>query len=406
MVGRFGLSGLVEKLRIRHFWRKATFSEISALYIAKVLRLMALNLVSAFILIYLYKSGHTLLYLAIFTAFRALVAVLATPIGAMLTAQFGAKKIILISNLLYIPAVICYTNLQDDVAIILGGALQSIGVTLYQVAHDVIFSEIKSDQNAGKEISYMAIFEKVTNILSPLLGGIMAAFFSPTVVIVLASILFVVSTWPLFRTQNTAKKHHQFKLEAVPFRVYWREMLCQIGPGFDSTVDKVWSVFLVLAIFSQQDSYLVTGLANSVAGVVAVLGAFWAGKMLDKSRKHGLLVFDLSVFLGSASHVAKAFVRTPLGAFVDIVATGLTSVTKDMSSLRAQFLRADNSGSRVAYLMYRHLFWNFFTFVSSLIWVALSFYGDATTGMNSFFIIAGIASLFYTFSGYWSKRHN
>lgn len=396
----------ISRFRARHFWRKATFSEISALYVAKVLRLLALNLLSSFVLIYLYNSGHSLLFLAIFSAYRALICVIMVPLAAMLTSRFGAKKVVLISNLLYVPAFLFYSNLSNDLWVALGGFLQSVAITLYQVAHDVIFSEVKSVNNSGKEIGYMAIFEKITAMLSPLIGGALSVLASPIVVIVVASILFIVSAWPLFRSQGVAKKHHRFNLEALPFRVYMREMLCQISPGFDSTVDKVWPLFLVIVVFANHNSYFVTGITSSVAGLVAVVVAFIAGRLLDRNRRHGRIIFQSSSLLNAVAQLTKAFVRTPLASAANIVLTGSALTTRDMSALKEQFLRADRSGSRVAYLMYRHLFWNIFAFIACMVWAMLMLYGDSIVGMRIFFIIAGICAAFYGFSGYWSSKYN
>ncbi len=400
------LMQFVSRFQAKHSWRKATFSEISALYIAKILRLLALNLLSAFILIYLFNSGHSLLFLAIFSAYRALICVIMVPLSAMLTSRFGAKKVILISNLLYVPAFLFYSDLSNDSWIALGGFLQSVAITFYQVAHDVIFSEVKSADNSGKEIGYMAIFEKITAVLSPLIGGILSVIASPITVIVVASLLFIASTWPLFRSQGVAKKHHRFNLEALPLRIYMREMLCQISPGFDSTVDKVWPLFLVVVVFANRNSYFITGITSSVAGLVAVMAAFVVGRLLDRNRRHGRIVFQSSSLLNAVAQLTKAFVNTPLASAVNIILAGSALTTRDISALKEQFLRADRSGSRVAYLMYRHLFWNIFVFIACMVWAVLMFYGDSIAGMQTFFIIAGICAAFYGFSGYWSSKYN
>ena len=404
MVGFFGISKLVARFRSRHFWRKATFSEISALYTAKILRLIALNLISAFILIYLYRAGYSLLYIAIFCAYRAFISTIMTPLAAMLVARFGAKKIILISNLLYIPALIFYANLTSDLSIALGGFLQSLTITLYQLAHDVIFSEVKSDDNAGKEIGYMAIFEKATAILSPLLGGLMSVFSSPTLVVAIASVLFVASTWPLFKTQGVAKKQHFFNPAAFPFRKYAREMFFQISPGFNTTVDKVWSLFLVVVIFAQQNSYIVTGVVSSAGAVVAALTAYAVGRLLDRHRRYGFLIFNSSTFVGAGMTALKAFVRTPFAVALNVILANSAATARGIATLREQFNRADQSGTRVTYLMYRHLFWHLFTFVACLVWVlAMIMAQNEVMGMQIFLVIAGVLASAYSLTGYWSE---
>lgn len=404
MVGFLGIPKLVSWFRSRHSWRKATFSEISALYTAKVLRLLALNLVSAFVLVYLYRAGHSITYIAIFSAYRAFVNLLMTPLAAILVARLGAKRIILLSNLIYIPAIICYTNLSSDFSIALGGFLQSLTITLYQLAHDVIFSEVKSDDNAGTEIGYMAIFERATAILSPLIGGVISTFASPTVVIMIASVLFVASTWPLFKTQDTAKKQHYFAPLAFPFRKYAREMFFQIAPGFNTTVDKVWSLLLVAVIFAQQNSYLVTGVVSSVGGAIAVATAFVVGKLLDRRRRYGYIIFNSSTVLGAALVALRAFVCTPLAAGATIISSNMTSTARGIATLREQFSRADRSGTRVTYMMYRHLFWHLFAFVGCLVWIAAMVITlDEVTGMRIFLVIASVVASSFSLTGYWSE---
>lgn len=399
------LKKLVRRLEGSHFWRKATFSEISALYTAKILRSVALNLVSTFILIYLYQSGYSLLYIAIFSAFRVLVSIIVTPLAAIMTAKMGAKKIILISNILYIPALICYANLSNEFAITLGGFLQSLAVMLYTVAHDVIFSEVKSEEKAGREISYMAIFEKVTAVLAPLLGGLLSAFVSPVTTIVLSSILFVISTIPLFQAQGVAKKQHFYNPTAFPLRKHFREMLSQISPGFDSVADKVWPIFLSIAVFTSHNPYLSSGLAGAISGVVATVTAFYIGKLLDRGRRHGFVIFNISAVLAGLGNIFKAFIKTPLGAMINIIFYDSADTSLGMSSLKAQFVLADRSGTRVTYLMYRHLAWNIFSFVASILWVLIMLVvPDGIVGMKLFLIIAGVFTGLYGLSGYWSDR--
>ena len=189
----------------------------------------------------------------------------------------------------------------------------------------------------------------------------------------------------LFKTQDTAKKQHYFAPLAFPFRKYAREMFFQIAPGFNTTVDKVWSLLLVAVIFAQQNSYLVTGVVSSVGGAIAVATAFVVGKLLDRRRRYGYIIFNSSTVLGAALVALRAFVCTPLAAGATIISSNMTSTARGIATLREQFSRADRSGTRVTYMMYRHLFWHLFAFVGCLVWIAAMVITlDEVTGMRIF----------------------
>lgn len=42
----------------RHYWREMSFSEMAELYTSRVLRTLAVSMVSIFIAIYLYQNGY------------------------------------------------------------------------------------------------------------------------------------------------------------------------------------------------------------------------------------------------------------------------------------------------------------------------------------------------------------
>ena len=95
----------------RHFWRYATFSEVAELYVSRMLRMAALYIAGSFMSIYLYQLGYSVMSIGfLWAAFYFFKSLAALPI-ARLIAWTGPKHAILISNLLYIPAMIAFALL-------------------------------------------------------------------------------------------------------------------------------------------------------------------------------------------------------------------------------------------------------------------------------------------------------
>src|SRR6188508_1425316 len=97
----------------RHFWRYATFDEVAELYVSRMLRTAAIYLVNAFISIYLYQIGFSLMTIAfLWAGYFMLKAVVSLPV-ARFVAWVGPKHAILISNIMYIPAMIFFAILPE-----------------------------------------------------------------------------------------------------------------------------------------------------------------------------------------------------------------------------------------------------------------------------------------------------
>src|SRR5690606_35301784 len=127
--------------------------------------------------------------------------IVALPV-AKYAATFGPKHGILLSNLLYIPALVVFSFVPrwGIPALIAVVAIQGVSATLYSVSHLIDFSKVKSLDHAGKEIAFMNIVEKIATGLSPLLGGLLALLAGPQVTIWVAAALFGLASLPLFAT--------------------------------------------------------------------------------------------------------------------------------------------------------------------------------------------------------------
>lgn len=337
----------------RHFWRHATFSEVAELYVAKMLRMVALYLAAGFISIYLYENGFSIFHIALFWAcFYTLKSIISLPL-ASLVAYIGPKRGILIANIMYIPAMVGFAMLPTvgPMILILVLVCEAISATLYSISHNVNFSKVKSLKFAGKEIAYMHVIEKATAAVSPLIGGVIALFFGPEVVIIIAAVIFLLAALPLLASGENVKTKQRLRIKTFPWRLLRRHAAGQFSYGFDTfTSGNAWSMYLAAVILVSQEGntiYLVAGILSSVVLVVSIAASYIYGKLVD--TKHGKLLMNLSSLGRSLTHITRSITGNTVGVAGVNVANEITAAGYMMPYTRAVYDNADLSGRRIAY---------------------------------------------------------
>lgn len=377
----------------RHFWRYATFSEVAELYAASLLRKLAINMASAFLSVYLFQTGYSVIFIAGFWALYYFVKIFMTFPAAMYTSKFGPKHGILLSNLLYIPAMALFTFVGEwgVPAIIAAGLLQAASATIYSLCYAVDFSKVKSIDHAGKEIAYMNMIEKIATGLSPFVGGLLAFSFGPEATMWVAAGLFAVAAMPLFQTGEPTKSRQKLLFRGFPWRLTWRSMLANTGVGVDFVASgTVWILFIAIAVLGVEsnDVYAKMGALLSVVIVVALISSFIYGKLID--GRHGGRLLKVSVVADSAIHLLRPF-TDHIGAAAAVNVVNETATTGyAMAFTRGMFDMADISGHRITYLACMEVMANIgATLAGGLFMLLVVVWGDLA-GMKAFFVFAAI----------------
>jgi MFS family permease len=386
----------------RHFWRHASFSEVAELYASRMLRMAAIFIISSFVSIYLYQIGYTLPMISFFwCGFFIFRVIISLPI-ARLVAYIGPKHAILVSNILYIPAMVAYALLPTfgPGMLFVAAFFQTISTTMYSIGYMIDFSKVKSTEHAGAQIAYMNIFEKVTTGLTPLIGGFVAFLWGPQVVIVLSAVLFALAAVPLFRTGEQVRVNQKLVFRGFPWRLLLRHSVAQSAVGFDVfTSGTVWNLFIAVIIIGvsagNNSIYAITGLLLSVVLVVALLASYIYGRIID--RKKGGELMRIGAVGNALTHAMRPFVVAPvsivgLNAANELVTTGYT-----LPYTRAVFDNADLSGMRTTYLGLVELLSNFGAAVGAFILgVGAVVFGSVWALHGFFFVAAAVALLVLT----------
>lgn len=389
---------LIHRLLMRrHFWRYATFSEVAELYTSRMLRMAAINIASALMSVFLYQHGYSLQFIAGYWMIYFFLKIFMSIPAAKYVARFGPKHTILLANLLYIPAMILFSQVPEWglPAIIATGLLQGLSATCYNLGHLIGFSKVKSADHAGKEIAYMNIVEKIATGLSPLIGGMMALWLGPQVTMWAAAVLFACASIPLFATAEPTRVGQKLVFRGFPWRIAWRSLVASTAHGFDVLASgTTWSLFVAIFILGVGDSNVVYGQLGALLSVVlfaALLASYTYGKLIDRRRGGELL--RASVVANSLVHLTRPFVQSPVMVGAVNIANEAATTGYAMAFTRGMFDTADLSGHRITYLGCVELVQNVgASLAGAILFVAITLFDDKVS-MQGFFFVAAIVGL-------------
>jgi MFS family permease len=385
-------------LQRRHFWRNATFGEVAELYASRTLRLAAINIGAGFTSVYLLRNGYSLIFIMEFWALIYFTKAIIAPLAGIFVSRFGAAKGTLISNLLYIPAMMALGFMPEigSVAIIIFAVCMGLSVTLYEVCYFIEFSIIKNPVHAGKEIGFMNILEKITISLSPVIGGFIALTFGAPVTMWFASLLFALAALPLLRNTDKVERQQSISISGFPWRMALPSIMAKAATGFDLVASSiVWGLFLAMFIFakSNNDIYVILGALTSVTVVVAILISIFYGRTIDRDKGGNLLKFG--VVSNALVHLTRIFITTPLDALGVNIVNEAATTAQNMAFLRGMFDTADISGHRIMYLVAVDMMNNVGATIACVVMILCAIsYHDGIGSFHLFFGISALAILF------------
>jgi len=383
----------------RHYWRRVSFDEIAELYASRLITVFAANIVNMFAAVYLYKLGYSVEFIALLYMCLYLGKVPFSILVAKYAAYFGPKHGILMANILRIPSLIAFALVPFAGeyafwAVLAFGVFQQMASTFYDLCYLIDFSKVKHGEHAGKEIGTMQIVEKVAKILSPLIGGAIAAIYGPQVTIILASVMFAIAAFPLLRTVEPTRLHEKLKISGFPWQLSVPSMVSQSVSGYDFVASGLtWSLFMTLFVFgSLGDSvYAALGGLASLGVLVSVLAAWTFGQMVDRHR--GGLLLTAGTIANAVIHLFRPFVTSGAGVVGVNIANETATSAYAMPFTRVMFDVADSSGFRITYLMFIEMTVNLGAALACFVLVLSVHVLGTKEGMIAAFILAAFYEL-------------
>lgn len=381
----------------RHFWRRASFSEVAELYLTRLMRIIAINVGAAFMSVFMLQNGYSVVDVALFwAAYYGFKVLISLPL-AQFVARFGAKKAIIVSNFLYIPSMIAFIFLPDIglIALVITAVFQSSSAALYDIAHGVNFSRAKSADNAGRQVATMNIIEQIAKAVSPLIGGLLAMFFDPRVTIAVSAVFFLFAAFPSMGTPDTRSKGFSLAPKGFPWKMASRSLLINAPMGFDIFASgSGWSIFLATVIFTAGSNqiYAELGALTAIVFLITMVITRLYGKLIDSSSGGKLLFW--SAIGNVIVHVLRVVVRSPLMVLGANTAKEALTAGYSMPYMRGAFDVADRTGYRVFYMGMTVMITNIGSGLAALALAAILFVIDSGHGFSVFYLLtAAVASL-------------
>lgn len=384
-------------LERRHYWRYVSFSQVAELYASRTLRMMAVSMVSIFVAIYLYQNGYDLTFIMLyFAAYFLVKGVLALP-SAYVIAKIGPKHATLMSNLLYVPALLILTLLPEYgmFSLVGFGLFQAVSSAMYEMSYLVNFSKVRAEEFIGKEIGYMHMLERLAGGLSPVLGGFVAFLFGPQATLIVASILFAGAALPLLFTPEPVRLNQKITYHGLPWRKIYRGVRAELSIGVDLLVSGTsWSLFVALAIFGETTNsiYAKLGILASITIIAAIISAKAFGMIVD--RKRGGELLRVGVVLNVMTHLCRPFVSTPLGAVLINASKEVATTGYAMPFTKGMFDMADNlPGYRIVYVSIMALTASVGAALAALIVAGFTMFFNEIHSLQLSFILAAVTTL-------------
>lgn len=384
-------------LERRHFWRQVDFAEIAEIYASRTLRVMAISMVSVFVAVYLYQNGYHLVFIMLyFAVYFAVRAIMSFP-AAFVVARIGPKQATLVSNLVYVPALIAFSQLgkYGIYALVVSGLFQAISVSLYDVSYLVSFSKAKHLDNVGKELSFMYILERFGASISPIIGGLVAFWFGPQATMLLAACIFAVAAMPLLFTPERVKTNQRISFRGFNWRDTWRGMVAHLGVGMDVvTTGSVWTLYVAIVIFGTTNNivYAELGALASVTLLAALVFSRLYGVLIDRRRGGELL--NAGVAGNALVHLSRPFVGTPFGVVLTNIVNESVTTAYHMPLTKGVFDQADNlPGFRIVYITFIAVASPLGSMLMALVVAGLAMFMTEAHSMQVAFFITAFAAL-------------
>lgn len=379
--------------RRRHYWRIVSFDEIAELYTSRLLTTFAINIVNLFAAIYLYKLGYSLMFITLFYGIIYFIKVPFSYVAAKYVAYFGPKHGIFLAGLIRVPSLIAFmfAPTYGLPAVIIFGVLQQLSSTLYDLAYLVDFSKVKNIEHAGKEIGTMQVIEKIARIVSPLVGGVIAALYSPQVTIAIACGLFIISAWPLMRTVEPTLTKMRLRFEGFPWRLSRASLISESVIGFDFIASGMtWTLFIAIYIFGGlgENMYAALGGLASLGVLVSVITAWTFGQMVDKHK--GGILLSVGTIANVILHAFRPFTTSAAGVMGVNIANETATSAYSIPFTRVVFDVADSSGFRITYMMFIEMSLNFGASLGCFVFALCLHLFGSEEGMKAMFIVAAM----------------
>ncbi|MCD6477976.1 MAG: MFS transporter [Candidatus Aenigmarchaeota archaeon] len=363
--------------------------EIKEIYLNRFLQSFSLGLIGIFVPIHLMRIGYSLNQAITYLIMIYLGMMIFVPLASKISSIIGIKHTISITFPIWILYFYLLFSLKfPDSDYLLIGMLYGLANVIYWVPLNTDFSSNVEKIRIGEEFGIMRIIPFLTNMISPLVGAFIITYMGFDNLIIVVCLLLLISLVPLFLT-----KDYKFK-----FGYDWKKMFNKkhfvflgdfIMKGIIFGSNVLWPIYVFISFGSR--GVINVGLAASFGAIGSIIFTFFVGSLCDRYDKVKLLKMGgLANFVVWTS--AIIFV-SPMAVLLLSFIKGLLFILIDMPMFIIACEQTDNKNN-IEFMSFREIG----LCTGRLIILALAFLSILSLKFPTVFLVASIASLYFTLS--------
>jgi len=334
----------------RHYWRFVGFDELSELYVSQFLRSLGVSIIGIFMPIYLYVLGYNLKQILGLHIIWFGIRLVIVPILGLYVARFGPKHSMLTSQILYVlylGFLLTIESQQWPLWII--ATLGSTAYGLHILAVDVDFSKVKHSNNGGKELGYLTIMVKMGGVVGPLIGGLVANFWSPQASVAIAMVVILLSSIPLFLSKEPVRTRQHLSFKGLSYRTLKRDFVSVMAISNEYVISVIiWPLFAAIFVLGD-NTFAKLGVIVAASTFSAIFFSRFLGSLIDNQQGGALL--KAGIWANALLHLFRPFATTTVhAAGINLINEPVSAMYK-MPYIKGMYDRADSlEGYRIAYL--------------------------------------------------------
>jgi MFS family permease len=289
-------------------------SHATALMSNRMILKLAFGTVNIFVPILLYQYfGVAMLGVYIL---MSIIVVFLTPLSAMLLSRLGVRKMIAISIPFAAASVwvLSYAPLDQGIAGILYAVCMAIYTSLYWVPYHVDLAQHIEEKHRGLVLGWYEDMLEIVALITPLLGGILIAFFGFTDTFILVAMVCLLALIPLKYVGEVYERFSWGYFETFQRLFSARNRRLLIGYASDgaqtSVATIIWPVFIFELLHGE---YIVVGLITTVSLVIILILNIFLGFWIDKVGHRRVLA--LGTIFSVSGWILKSLVSSPFQVF-------------------------------------------------------------------------------------------
>jgi len=355
-------------------------------FVSITINAFGFHLISIFIPIFLYLEGFSLADISLFYVILFAVRMLATNFASRITQDIGPSRSLQIgyvSALLAIASMIALTADSNPSysLLVITAIANGLNQGFYFLARHINVEMITTEKNAGSTIGWLTIAENIFLAIAPYIGGVIAAVYGVTSVLIISFVIILISTIYVIGEKSETSlmynhNHANFRISTIKY-----DLWANLSSNFDWAVALfAWPLFIFIIL----DNIEQVGAISTISGLSLIPVMIWVAKNADKKGSSMLRV---------GSYI-RAFIY-PLRALLSsfFMAVGINMLADFGYSLRNGGLlqhfykRADRLG-RLRYTYAMEIASSFGALISWLIIGVISLLFDTVSTLQIVFVLS------------------